>query len=74
MDTVWQGLAGTSIELEVRERFFRINLGNWQVSQTQEEPNLLGNYQNRSLGIRHRGEALLFDIGGQARIRELGAL
>lgn len=60
MDTVWQGLAGTSIELEVRERFFGINLGNWQVSQTQEEPNLLGNYEN-SLGTRHRGEALLFD-------------
>lgn len=74
MDAVWQGIAGTSIELEVRERFFRIDMGNWQVSHTQEEPNLLSNYQNRSLGIRHSGEALLFDIGGQGRIRELGAL
>lgn len=51
MDAVWQGIAGTSIELEVRERFFRIDMGNWQVSHTQEEPNLLSNYQNRSLGI-----------------------
>lgn len=74
MDAVWQGIAGTSIELEVRERFFRIDMGNWQVSHTQEDPNLLSNYQNRSLGIRHSGEALLFDIGGQGRIRELGAL
>ena len=55
------GLADSSIELEIGEGFFGANLGNWQESQTQEEPDLLGTYQDESLGAKLRGEALLFE-------------
>lgn len=53
---------------------FRATLGNWQESQTQEEPDLLGSYQNRSLGTGLRGEALLFEGWRQAGVREIGVL
>lgn len=56
------------------EGAFRAKLENWQESQTQEEPDLLGSYQNRSLGTGLRGEALLFEGWRQAGVREIGAL
>lgn len=49
-------------------------MGNWQESQTQEEPDVLGSHRNRSLGTRPRGEALLFEVWRRAGIRELEAV
>ena len=58
----------------MEERFVGAKLGNWQESQTQEEPDVLGKHRNRSLGTRCRGEALLFEGWREAGIRELGAV
>lgn len=55
------------------EESFSSKLGSWLEAQALEEPDLLGSYQNRSLGTRLSGEALLFEGWKKTEIREPAA-
>lgn len=59
---IWAGeVADSNSKLEIGEDSFDSKLGIWPESQAEEEPNLLGSYQSRSLGTGLSSEALLFE-------------